>query len=274
MQIALIPPIPDLRRMPRTGIHLLLSHLLKDERYTAFYKKRRTEGDYLILDNSAHEKGIGEVDGNLFDKALSVQAQEVVLPDVLFDKRGTIQRTQRTLKWLTKEGWETYVRAGRPRLMVVPQSGDRAEWSACLRILLQTFEMYSDKAPEAFAAPVVGISKDYDTWRNGLPKLIEDYVEPLRADYEFDVHCLGWPNNLWAVATISREFPWVRSTDSAKPFVYAKNLIQLEPGGRVPRYPRRDTNYFTESLNDQEWDIALRNCLVYGATAVNDLILA
>lgn len=121
--------------------------------------------------------------------------------------------------------------------------------------------------------PVIGISKDYDAWRGGLTRLLSDYVvEEVNAWPELDVHCLGWPNDLWSLAKVHENFPWVRSTDSAKPFVFAKNLIQLEPGGESPRYPRRDTNYFTERLTRKQWEIAKRNIEVFQASASDELV--
>lgn len=276
MRIALIPPTPDLPRAPKTGIHLLLAHLMEDAKYTKFYAERRKKGDYLILDNSAHEKGVGDTfEQGLMEKASFLQAQEVVLPDILFDRRGTIERSKQMLKWIVGKGWEQYVEAGKPRLMIVPQSRveERADWQVCLRGLLQAWDTYAPRAPEALEAPVIGISKDFDEWRGGLAKLIRDYVVKVFQDRDIDVHCLGWPNDLWSIARVSNEFPWVRSTDSAKAFVYAKNFICLEPGGWVPTYPRRDPDYHTESLNPPQWDLALRNVRVYQACGTNEIII-
>jgi hypothetical protein len=271
VKVALIPPIPDLFRQPKTGIHLILSHLLEDDRYYLFYKTRRAFGDYLILDNSAHELGASQAHSLLLEQAASLRAQEVVLPDVLFDRRGTVERTKRMLKWLqTDEGASAYAGAWTPALMLVPQGSDRPEWTLCLKGLLQAWDLYAPKT----ARMVIGLSKDYDNWRGGLYQLIEQNILPLRKEKrQFDVHCLGWSNNLWSLAAIARDFPWVRSTDSAKPFVFAKQRILLEPGGPCPKYPRRDAQYFEESLPKLEWEIARRNILVYQAAASNELIL-
>jgi hypothetical protein len=273
VRFGLIPPIPDLHRIPRTGLHLVLSHQFNDPTYEAYYRLRRHAGDYLILDNGAHELGAGQEPKDLLLKAASIQAQEVVLPDVLFDRRGTVHRSKRMLKWLTTyDGWATYVNAGMPRFMFVPQGTNMAEWATCLKHLFQAWDLFTSRMPEAIEDPVVGISKDYDTWRGGLKYLIERYVAPWRSNQPFDVHCLGWPSNLWTLAEVCRTFPWIRSTDSAKPFVYAKAGILLEPGGKVPKYPRRDPEYFNEPLTFRQWNIALRNVEVFRATATDMLI--
>jgi hypothetical protein len=277
LKIALIPPIPDLDRCPRTGFHLILAHLLHEEEYTRFYQVRRKAGDYLILDNGAHELGVSLKEGELLTLCRQLRAQELVLPDVLFDRRGTVERTKRMLKYIVNpNGWRHFLSAGAPRFMLVPQGTDRADWAMCLKHLLEVWDEYSAKTPVKLANPVIGISKDYDDWKGGLAYLIGHYVEPLlRIDgRQFDVHCLGWPNNLWAIAKVKRNQPYVRSTDSAKPFVYAKNGITLEPGGPIPKYPRRDANYFKEPLSPLQWKIAERNMLVYQAAATDDLVLS
>lgn len=273
MKAALIPPIPDLRRVPNMGIHLVLSHLFEDPRYFSYYQQCRIAGDYLILDNGAHELGVGQMNETLLGHARTIQAQEVVLPDVLFDRRGTVERTKAMLKWVGKQGWVHYLEAGRPRFMMVPQGSDRAEWSQCLKALLSFWDFYTLEYPETIQPPVIGISKDYDNWRGGLHYLIKHYVEPLYNEREFDVHCLGWPSNLWSLAKVAREFPWIRSTDSARPFVYAKHGILLEPGGMVPKYPKRDPEYFTESLAGDRWETVKRNILVFQATAMDEIIV-
>lgn len=274
MQIGLIPPIPNLEVIPETGFHLLLSHLLESEEYLEFYRWRRAEGDYLVLDNSAHEFGVAQGHEILLNNAQRLGAQEVVLPDSLFDRRGTLERTKRMLKWLTsQEGWHVYQETGMPRFMLVPQGNDRADWVHCLNQLLDLWDTYTNMMPTPIEEPVIGISKDYDGWRGGLTYLIGHYIAPLRTERDFDVHCLGWPNNLWSLAHVHRHFPWVRSTDSAKPFVYAKAKILLEPGGDVPKYPRRDPEYFKELLQLDIWDIAQRNCMVFKASATDELVL-
>lgn len=271
MRIALIPPIPELGVNESTGMHLLLSHLMKDDRYVAHYVQQREEGDYLILDNSAHEHGTGNTIDKLLRQVKALGAQEVVLPDVLFDAHATINKTGVALDWLKQDkGMRAYVAAGEPRLMIVPQGNDKsAEWGYCLRKLLSEF----DKVSIVSKPPVVGVSKDYDFFRGGLVKLIKDYLQPLRGEYTFDVHILGWPSNLWTLSTLQDQFPWIRSTDSAKPHVYAKAGTLLEPGGVIPKYPRRDHDYFFEAFTPEQRSITNRNIEVFKAAANAELIL-
>lgn len=266
MKIALIPPIPELERMPVTGIHLLLSHLLTDDRYRRYYRERSAAGDYIILDNSAHEFGAGGKPNILLDQTIQVQADEVVCPDVLFDANATIEATRGMLSYIEMK-WEHYEAAGSPRLMMVPQGTNRAEWVKCLHGLLRAWDRFM--AGRTSARPVIGVSKDYDNLvKGGITSLISQY---LTAEYE--VHCLGWPANLWALADVKEECPWVRSTDSAKSYVYAMNGVLLEPGGKVPVYPRRPQNYFQATIREEHRWIVERNVEVFRSAATGDVIV-
>lgn len=280
MRAAMIPPVPELDRFAVTNghIHLLLSHLTALPGYTEFYGERSRSGDYLILDNSAHEHGKGNSMSTLLEQAHALGADEVVVPDVLFDASGTVESARQALSWLTTdEGRADYAGAGSPRLMFVPQGRTATEWSWCLSVLLDVYkERYLHDEHLTVTPPVIGISKDYYNWKGGLVALIQKYVSPYRSRGNFpglDVHCLGWPNDLWCLAKVTRTFKWVRSTDSAKPFVYAKNRILLEPGGPIPEYPRRDPHYFEEELTVKQRDVAVRNSEVFSAAAADLLVL-
>jgi hypothetical protein len=270
VKIALIPPIPDLGTFKSTGIHLLLSHLLEDDRYKKYYSFRRGEGDYLILDNSAHEFGVGNKAEQLLAQAKELRAQEVVAPDILFDANGTVEATRAMLVYIEKH-WDVYEEAGSPGLMLVPQGGNRTEWVKCLNNLLRTWDYIVGH--RLMKPPVIGVSKDYDVFvKGGITTLIKEYLNIRTLGLE--VHCLGWPSNLWSLAEVQKECPWVRSTDSAKPTVYARAGILLEPGGVVPDYPRRPPDYFEVPLDSRQREIAVRNIRVFDAAATDALIRA
>ena len=187
-------------------------------------------------------------------------------PDVLFDANGTVEATRQMLKYIEKHP-DVYKKAGEPRLMLVPQGQDRTQWVKCLNNLLKAFETTRENV--RLEEPVIGVSKDYDIFvKGGITTLVREYLR------DREVHCLGWPSDLWSLARVQQECPWVRSTDSAKPFVYAKHEILLEPGGRVPEYPRRPPNYFDVEFNYQQHEIAARNIRVFDAAATDALILA
>jgi len=271
MRVALIPPIPDLTYQATTDIHLLLSHLIDRPGYLEHYRRRKRMGDYIILDNSAHEHGSGNGARKLLFQAMLVGADEVVCSDVLFDAAGTCERTEQMLLYIcSDDGWNAYWTAGAPRLMLVPQGKDEKSWAWCLKRLINVYDAHVSHL--VTSPPVIGVSKDYDDWNGGIARLISRYCKPYRSR-GIDVHCLGWPTNLWSLAQVRKRTPWVRSVDSAKPFVYAAAGIRLEPGGPVPKYPHRMPNYFDTPLA-RCTPIARTNVEVFKAAASNELILA
>jgi hypothetical protein len=274
MKTALIPPVPDLTHHATTDIHLLLSHLTHYPGYLDFYRKRGRQGDYLILDNSAHEHGHGNRAQELLFQAMVVGAHEVVCSDVLFDAHGTAQASEAMMRYISSDyGWESYMTAGSPRLMLVPQGKTEREVEQCLHRLIFLWTVHMERL--STHPPVIGISKDYDDeiMDGGIAGFIAKYCEPIRNRLNIDVHCLGWPKNLWSLSEVHRQAPWVRSVDSAKPFVYARAGIRLEPGGDVPTYPHRTPDYFNTALG-RCTNIAQVNVEVFQAAASNELILA
>lgn len=271
MKAALIPPIPELARYGTGDFHLLLTHLLIDPAYEQHYLDQRRKGAYLILDNSAHEYGEGDKALDLMRKAANIGAQEVVVPDVLFDAERTIERAvQAHEAWY--EGRQTGMLDLAPALMYVPQGKTIEEWEECMAALI-SIHHHSTRHHSVRQACVLGISKDYEMWDGGIERLIEEKVVPFLVAQKVKygqmphVHLLGWGRQLWALRTVAERWPWIRSTDSAKPFVYALKKTYLESNGKVPRYPTRPRNYFDRRLNAGQRLCAEHNIQVFRQVA-------
>lgn len=266
MKAALIPPIPALKHYGNGDFHLLLSHLLEDPHYFAWYRMQRDNGAYLVLDNSAHENKIGDDALNLAHWARDLAVQEVVVPDCLDDCEGTVDAAVAAHEaW--HEGNSAIMTNLDPALMYVPQGCDYAAWQECLSALVNIHQ-FSSKRYKLRHDFVIGVSKDYEVWPGGILRLLMDDIYPLRAKLmlrgiKVQVHLLGWGRNLWRLEEMARMCPWVRSTDSAKPFVYALKNIDLVTHweeGTVPEYPTRPKNYFKRKMDATFLDhVALRN---------------
>lgn len=274
MQVALIPPIPMLRQFGNGTFHLLLSHLLQDNRYFLHYKEQRDRGAYLVLDNSAHENGAGDDPELLMWNCLSLNAQEVVVPDVLDDGPATVERAVSALEtWFEHPHVHQRLLAASPTFMYVPQGSHVKEWERCLHDLVQ-LHAYVTRKHNYRQHFVIGLSKDYEVWSGGLMYLIKTYLEPLvnklkKNGILVQVHLLGWGRDLWALEEIGKKHPWIRSTDSAKPFVYALKEIDLleHMDSEPPKYPTRPKNYFSRTLTEEQTLIAKKNCGVFKALA-------
>lgn len=267
MKAALIPPVPELPLFGVGTFHLLLSHLFKRPGYLKHYKAQRQMGAYLVLDNAAHENTSGEDPLTLVEKALAINAQEIVVPDVLEDGPATVEAAVTAV-----EAWfenSEVMREYNPALMYVPQGKDLDEWKQCLNelCLLHTYTARKYKLSRDF---VIGVSKDYEVWDGGLPSLLSNFIMPYRETalqngLRMHVHMLGWGRKLWGLRELAHSFPWVRSTDSAKPFVYAMHGTYL--GAHIdsepPEYPKRPKNYFSRTLSHEEKVAAISNCTLF-----------
>jgi hypothetical protein len=264
MKIALIPPTGNLADFRSDLIHLVLSHLLRVPEYREFYQKCQQRGEYVILDNGAHENTAGEDP----DLATLIHASEMVCPDVLFEGEETVRRCQQALfAWSESEKFDRL----RPHVMLVPQGHTYPEWRTCLYRLLEEYDQFAVWHPRRFwRLPVIGLSKDYEVWPGGLHRLFETDLTMLMGQDGYSVHMLGWGRDLWKLNEIARDFGaflQLRSVDSAKPFVFARAGIRLDPNRPAPDYPRRTADYFTTSLTEEQLETAKHNVLVFRACA-------
>lgn len=95
MKIALIAPVSCLELASKTGYHLVLAQLLRRRDYATFYGQ--TQG-YKILDNGAAE-GERVTMPDLAALAKDINADEVVVPDVMGDASRTIKAARAFERW-------------------------------------------------------------------------------------------------------------------------------------------------------------------------------
>lgn len=270
MKTILIPSIPNLEMAKGRDYHLLLSHLCEDVEYLKFYVKEKSAGSYLILDNSAHEFQAGEGPQRLLEVAVRLQADEVVVPDYLEDADQTVAKAIDAFRWFAGKGREAFEQLD-PRLMIVPQGDSFYSWRRCLHHLTEVFYRAQSSAPELFRrSPVIGVSKDYEVFDGGLPRLLEKVILPHATSMGSPIHMLGWGRRLWDLKIVARDFgPFIRTVDSAKPFVYAMANVKLDPHEvETPTYPKRPSDYFTNRSLFTREEMALG----YGNIAVFDSV--
>lgn len=281
MHVALIPPTAELNRFCKgRPFHLLLSHLLSDPRYREFYEALKIDRALLgyttfySLDNSAHEHGSGDRVQNLVDWALRIDADEIVIPDQLFNSIVTVHQAKQAHQDLltSSHGVEEIAQLQR---MYVPQGTTIDQYRYCAQRLVEEameFEYrLSIQVREMPGRPpfTLGVSKDYEDFPGGLARVLEDVILPLKQDSGCEIHLLGWGRNLTALSKIARHCgSMIRSTDSAKPFVFAQANIDLT-SVRSPKYPRRPKNYFDSGLglSQRQVGIALANIRVFEQAA-------
>lgn len=258
MKVGLISPIAHLNEFATGSFHLILLHLLEKKAYRDHYKKMAKAGAWIVLDNSAHEFGSGGDPSFLLRMAQGVGVSELVCPDVLFDAQGTIERGCEAMS-LYKSLLDNGSIQSLPQLMIVPQASSIYEYGICLKRLMEYHSRLFGNRHFT-----IGVSKDYEVWNGGIINLIDRFIAPLSPSHLFDVHLLGWGRQLHQLTAINQRFPTlIRSTDSAKPFVYATQMEWLQLDRYSPEYPKRPENYFDIELTEDQLRCARHNVTIF-----------
>jgi hypothetical protein len=270
VKAALIPPIKHLDEFGSGPFHLLLTHLLDKPTYKRHYKAQRKSGAYLVLDNSAHEHGAGQDPVSLLKAGFELDAQEIVVPDVLDNAEKTIEACLAAHEEWFEGGSREILDAYSPAFMYVPQGKDESDWLICLNCLVQIHQ-YCARKYSLRRDFVIGVSKDYDAWDGGVLKLLEEHVVPIRetlaqSGIKMSVHMLGWMRNLRNLQVIAAKHKWIRSTDSAKPFVYALAGVDLLESLDT-EYPTRPHYYFSSTFTPRQKKYARNNSWLFQEAA-------
>jgi hypothetical protein len=246
MKIAIITPIPDLDRYATegSGIHLVLAHLLGDPAYYEFYKERRAAGDYLILDNGAHEHARPLKMPELLARAERLGAHEVVLPDVQTDSVATLHELMDALYYLRFEHGRVL-----PKFMLVPQGSSFKTWLWSLRASWEAMSR------NEFDRPVVGIAKHHNDLVEGG---VATFAEAAREEGFTEIHLLGWPDVVESLGAARQRCPWIRSIDSAKPLTYAREGIHVVMATTHGDLHRAD-DFFTTQIPIEHERVARAN---------------
>lgn len=283
VKAAIIPPIPHLSSVIDREFHLLLSHLLLSNSpisssYRSFYHRVRQAHPeaFLILDNSAHECGEGEGISNILSLGQVLQVNEIVVPDILFDRDGTVQSARQSFEYLKIFGADLFL-SFKPRLMIVPQGKSRSDLLRCARSLsslAQTFRQEFEQEYSYRPELTLGVSKDYEVFDGDLQRVVSEIILPISQDLCTDVHVLGWGHNLWGHRLLGESFGGeIRSTDSAKPWVYAQSGIGLDSHYLdIPTYPKRRDDYFSSTLSDHHAHLAHQNIEIFDACCRGELV--
>jgi len=107
MKLALIPPISLRHTAVQSRYHLVLPQLLeaRDEYFAMYYTiAKEIPGNFIILDNGEAEGAQVDFE-TLISYAAELDADEVVLPDVMKDAQRTIHRIEEFLQWYDNSEW-------------------------------------------------------------------------------------------------------------------------------------------------------------------------
>lgn len=260
MHFCPIVPIPHLDLAKNAQYHLALYSLLKDSNYREFYRREAAQGKVVMLDNDAYENGASTTDHHhLLDTALELGFKELVVPDVLQNRIETNRTSYAAIRvWQSRIS--DIVSCGL-KLVLVPQSTSFPGWEFSMRDLFSIYASYFDDLPFVLALPkhTARMQGELGGRTRLLKTSVARAVEQLTTNDTclFEVHLLGMDSCSEAVS-VAKEFPWVRSTDSARPVNYAikGDPISFEDIGEGYRRP---DNFFTQMLSHSNRALAHYN---------------
>ena len=200
MKCAMITPTDFLHYEERAGFgfHFALAQHVKEASYAAWFKRWHEFGHFIMMDNGAAE-GERLDNKDLIEAAGIIGADEVVMPDVLRDKHGTINATRAALSLVPE----------RNRAMA-PQGADWFEWEACAKILV------------SYGCATICIPKLYEGYPGGRAHALA-IIRGYHWDWDHNIHLLGCYNDpVREIVLAHKHTPWIRSVDTGAPVAYAQ----------------------------------------------------
>lgn len=250
MDYYVISPLSDLEPMKLGDRIFALAHLwVQSEEYREFILARQLEGYFITLDNSAAERALVTEDV-LIQICHDLQPNEVIAPDVLFDKSATMENARKFKKRMDEEGLTGHI-----DIFFCPQGKTKQEW----------LEAYMWALSQDWIS-VIGFSKIAvpNAWLEGV--VIDDQgikeARHMAYDYLKDmgallkpIHCLGQGSY---TEFEYYDHPMMRSTDSVYPVLAASAGIDFREDSET-RLPTPHNYLETYDMSNVDMDLVKSN---------------
>lgn len=243
-ELALIPPFSfQMEFVWFESNYLFLPQFMGRADYAFYIREAARDAAHTTLDNGAFE-GRGTDIITLMKLAKRHNIQEVVLPDVLGSKTGTLDKLKEVASVFPRTDWAS------KQFMCVVQGKDFAECCDFIKTAAaHQFPFKTFGLPKHLLRTVKG--SDSKSIRLRLALYIRKLYGP-----RFDIHFLG-ASPLWiGEARHLRELN-VRSMDTSMPFVYALAGEDLFKAAAKGIEHERQENYFHVLEIDEE--LLMRN---------------
>lgn len=248
MDCYIIPPLAHLDLMSLGDRYFCLAQLyLQNKSYANYFKQlRKRKGVFITLDNGAAEHSL-VTEETLLNAVEELQPDEVISPDVLFDK-------DQTLKNLDSFITEMYQRGlfKKTKLFGCPQGKDEEEWIKCYIQMLNNPNV-SVIGLSKIAVPKCFLNKENDEGIKEARRICIKYLEVSNLIRK-PLHFLGMGS---PTEYTEYDNPLLRSTDSCYTILAAINGIDFSKGDF--RRIKTTNAYFKKELNENEIEAAKRN---------------
>lgn len=252
MKFYCIPPNKHLDLMDSGDRYFCLAHhFLGDVDYKNYFLdlRKREPKVFITLDNGCAEHSL-VTENDLIHVAHALKPNEVVAPDVLFDKEQTIKNLNSFIEKMYKYGLHKHT-----GIFACPQGSTKEEWIDCYTSMVQN-SFVDCIGLSKIAVPKCWNNAEGDTQigesRNQcVNELIENklLLKPL--------HLLGMGEHTEFDYYLNNKVPFIRSSDSCYTVLAAINGIDFEAGDTT-RIPTTN-EYFNVSLTIPQKNLANKN---------------
>jgi len=252
MKIAFNAPLRNLNYMLLGDMFLCLPQYFDFEPYVEFLREHNY---FKILDNGAAEGERVDAD-RLLECAKLINANEIIIPDVMLDAEKTIKLLKEFMSTVSEREKYEY------SWMAVIQGKTPEEWINCYKTYINTQEIY--RFVNTFGVPksvaetfkeITGKTSISENRPHALTQLLlRDNMFFIR---QFHLLGLGHPSEL---PMLPRRV--VRSVDTSLPFLFGKQRKQLKFHTRDTRDWKQRLDYKIEITGHEEhysilWNIAI-----------------
>lgn len=216
MKLAVIAPPEFLNEVhhARLSYHMALGQeLIRNVAYCDWYRWRHVRGDFIIVDNGAAEPGDERIPFEaVLEAAEYVRADEVILPDVLYDGHQTVAFTTDP---------NVYNQVPVRSRIIVPQGRSLEEWIECFEAITKRIQYRT-----------IGVAKHLEVSVEGGRPAILRWLRRQNWTDLVDIHLLGiWANPLVEIERASQAWSGIRGIDTAAPIAYAQHKMFIDAVG-------------------------------------------
>lgn len=239
MHIAHIVPTKELHTLKDNNqkyYMLLAQELIRDMNYFMFHYKEIGDA-YKILDNGAYEGSCLSI-WQLLSLGKSVQADDIVLPDVLFDAEATLSLAREATNYIKEHKSELS-----HNYMFVVQGKTIKEMIHC----------YKQAFLSGVCINIIGIPKHASKLSANargeiIQGILDFHSEEDIPNKELIFHLLGCAETPLELGLLNMRYgEYIRSCDTALAYVYARNDMYVNEDDRPENDP---INFQEEGLDD------------------------
>jgi hypothetical protein len=252
MKFYCIPPNKHLDLMDQEERYFCLAHhYVQDEHYKRHFLslRKRSPKVWITLDNSAAEHSL-VTEKVLLDIVAELKPDEVIAPDVLFDKTQTIKNFYSFVSKMLEKSLLSHT-----SIFACPQGATKEEWLECY------YEMLKNPFVKCIGLSKIAVPKCWNnvegdvmigSSRNQCVQTLKEknwLIKPL--------HLLGMGEHTEFEFYLQNKIPNIRSSDSCYTVLAAINNISFEKGDTT-RIPTTNA-YFEIKLTEDQINLAKSN---------------